>query len=351
MVDQEVLYHQRLVIGVTTFIEILGLTSYVLRLLARRLSGTRLWYDDYIMGVGWMFASTTGICYYIALRYGLGQHVQQVPPKDLENFLICNWIFQLSWTATFPTVKIAVLILYYRLFPGKTFRWVIYGIGTFLLLLLVAGLAGMVFQCIPVQSIWMPQLEHHCFDQMAFYIATGSLNLVTDFFVVLMPIPILWGLQLPPARKYGLVAVFLLAGLACAVSLRRVISLTDLNEADITWTHIGPGLWSAAEAQVLVFCANLPLMGPIVQRLRDMYRPRVRYAAKDEESNKMLDRSSGVSGSSRGQSHGTPHGAQSGAFDTVAMGTMNGGKRTSGPTVQKNQILVEMDMEQRVHQI
>lgn len=52
--DQEVLYHRRLVIGVTTFIEILGLTSYVLRLLARRLSGTRLWYDDYVMGVGWV---------------------------------------------------------------------------------------------------------------------------------------------------------------------------------------------------------------------------------------------------------------------------------------------------------
>lgn len=104
-------------------------------------------------------------------------------------------------------------MLYYRLFPGKTFRLVIYGIGTFLLLLLVAGLVGMIFQCIPVQSIWMPQLEHRCFDQLAFYIATGSLNLVTDFFVVLMPIPILWGLQLPTARKYGLVAVFLLAGL------------------------------------------------------------------------------------------------------------------------------------------
>ncbi|KAI4237308.1 MAG: hypothetical protein LQ352_007948 [Teloschistes flavicans] len=178
---------------------------------------------------------------------------------------------------------------------------------------------------------------------MAFYIATGSLNLVTDFFVVLMPIPILWGLQLPPARRYGLVAVFLLAGL--------VISLTDLNEADITWTHIGPGLWSAAEAQVLVFCANLPLMGPIVQRLRDLFHPTNRYAVKDEESNKILDRSSGVSGSSKGQSNGAPHGAQSGAFDTVAMGTMNGVKRTSGPAVQKNQILVEMDMEQRVHQL
>ncbi|KAL8691345.1 MAG: hypothetical protein Q9218_003413 [Villophora microphyllina] len=178
MTDKEVLYHQHLVIGVITFIEILGVTSYVLRLLARRLSGTRLWYDDYVMGIGW-----------------------------------CNWIFQLAWTATFPTVKIAVLILYYRLFPGKTFRLVIYGIGAFLFLLLVGGLLGMLFQCIPMESIWKPQIEHRCFNQMAFYIAGGSLNLVTDVVVVLTPIPILWGLQLPRARRYGLVAVFLLAGL------------------------------------------------------------------------------------------------------------------------------------------
>ena len=127
-------------------------------------------------------------------------------------FIQCNFVFQLSWAATFPIVKIAVLIFYNRLFPRKPFRWIIYGTGAFLSLMLLCGLLGMVLQCRPTRSIWQPGVEHRCFNQLGFYIAIGSLNLVTDVFVVLMPIPILWSLHLPPTRKSGLVAVFLLAG-------------------------------------------------------------------------------------------------------------------------------------------
>ena len=85
--------------------------------------------------------------------------------------------------------------------------------GILMLITLLYGQLCFVFQCQPVHAFWQPQVQHHCFDQMAYYIAHGSLNLVTDVFVVLMPIPILWSLQLPTARKSGLVAVFLLAGL------------------------------------------------------------------------------------------------------------------------------------------
>lgn len=47
-----VTYHQRLVIGVTTLVEVIGITAYACRLLARRLSRSSLWYDDYVMGAG-----------------------------------------------------------------------------------------------------------------------------------------------------------------------------------------------------------------------------------------------------------------------------------------------------------
>lgn len=78
--------------------------------------------------------------------------------------------------------------------------------------MLVCGLLGMILQCRPIHSSWQPGVEHSCFNQLDFYIAMGSLNLVTDVFVVLMPIPILWNLHLPSTRKSGLVAIFLLAG-------------------------------------------------------------------------------------------------------------------------------------------
>lgn len=52
MDSKAVLYNRHLIIAVTTLIEVLGITAYVLRLLARRFSNTALWWDDYVMGIG-----------------------------------------------------------------------------------------------------------------------------------------------------------------------------------------------------------------------------------------------------------------------------------------------------------
>ncbi|KAL9595843.1 MAG: hypothetical protein Q9219_006185 [cf. Caloplaca sp. 3 TL-2023] len=56
---------------------------------------------------------------------------------------------------------------------------------------------------------------------------------------------------------------------------------------DFTWTNVGPGLWSAAEVEVLVMSANLPLMSPIVRLLRPGKFHKHTY--KDEENKSILE--------------------------------------------------------------
>ena len=48
----EINHHQHLVIGVTTFLEIVAVASFALRLWARRISNASFWWDDYVMGIG-----------------------------------------------------------------------------------------------------------------------------------------------------------------------------------------------------------------------------------------------------------------------------------------------------------
>ena len=52
MGDSEIRFHRHLVIGVTTFCQVLGVSAFGLRLWARRISDASLWWDDYLMGVG-----------------------------------------------------------------------------------------------------------------------------------------------------------------------------------------------------------------------------------------------------------------------------------------------------------
>ena len=52
MSADEISHHQHLVIGVTTFLEIVAVASFALRLWARRISNASFWWDDCVMGIG-----------------------------------------------------------------------------------------------------------------------------------------------------------------------------------------------------------------------------------------------------------------------------------------------------------
>lgn len=86
--------------------------------------------------------------------------------------------------------------------------------GIFLVLFLLSSWLAVALQCLPIHGFWQPDVPHHCFDQVTYYIAQWSLNFATDVLVVLMPIPLLWKLHLPTVRRVGLVVVFLLGGLS-----------------------------------------------------------------------------------------------------------------------------------------
>ena len=48
-----------------------------------------------------------------------------------------------------------------------------------------------------------------CIDFRATYIVHGILNVITDFATMLIPLPLLWQLNLPRSRKLQLVGIFL----------------------------------------------------------------------------------------------------------------------------------------------
>lgn len=125
----------------------------------------------------------------------------------------CFYVLQLTYVATLPLVKFSVLLFYYRIFPQQKFRYALYGMGTFLILFFLSSVLAVVLQCRPIHAFWEPEIPHHCFNQVAFYIAQGSLNFVSDVMVVVMPIPLIWKLRLPLIRRIGLIIVFLLGGL------------------------------------------------------------------------------------------------------------------------------------------
>lgn len=71
-----------------------------------------------------------------------------------------------------------------------------------------------ILLCLPPSDFWaISKVDKHCVDAIKFYTAHAVLNVVTDVFILLLPIPGLRKLMLPPAQKFGLLMVFMLGGL------------------------------------------------------------------------------------------------------------------------------------------
>jgi hypothetical protein len=65
------------------------------------------------------------------------------------------------------------------------------------------------FICHPIQMNWNPfTLGGKCGNQKRAFAITGIVDVVTDLAILLVPIPMVWKLQLPKANKLGLLVIF-----------------------------------------------------------------------------------------------------------------------------------------------
>ena len=67
--------------------------------------------------------------------------------------------------------------------------------------------------CIPLQAFWDPTVIGRCIsiDKINFGIALSDALL--DAVLLVMPVPLLWGLQVAKTQKMALLAIFALGGL------------------------------------------------------------------------------------------------------------------------------------------
>ena len=64
----------------------------------------------------------------------------------------------------------------------------------------------------PVALFWDKSLDGHCIDESKVLIVVSSMNVFTNFMLLVMPITQLWNLKVGQSKKIQLMAVFLLGG-------------------------------------------------------------------------------------------------------------------------------------------
>ncbi|KAJ5502343.1 hypothetical protein N7463_005217 [Penicillium fimorum] len=243
----------------------ISLSSTILRILSRRMRDIRLGLDDYCMiSATLLIMACTVVVILMVTMGGVGLHATtgEVAFTDIEFNLKMIIVCQVLYGIGLSLVKTSMMVLYHKLFGTKaSIRIAIYLTGAIVWAWGLSIVLESFLICHPVAFNWNPTLPGGgCGNRNAAFVVAGVLNMVTDFMVMILPIPYIWKLQLRVGRKIGLSVAFSLGLFVSAISMVRVVSLMNIDFNDLTYTLPIPLMWSVIEQQLALIAANLPLL-------------------------------------------------------------------------------------------
>ncbi|KAJ3528893.1 hypothetical protein NM208_g10001 [Fusarium decemcellulare] len=237
-----------------------AILALVLRLIARRMTKMKLWFDDYFTCVALAFASTyCSITIFWTVRYRLGQSLASIQDIDetdhiREKSRLLLWICELCYAASVAFSKLAILSFYWRVFRFTSIR-------TFIV----------IFHCVPVQAYWDKSItDARCpFNEAAFFFCTVLIHCLMDCIILILPVIEVMKMHLPSSQKLAVVGLFTSGTIVCVASVFVLIQSIHYNPR----TREMPKeialnmLWAAVEVNMAIFSACLPMLRPIFRQI------------------------------------------------------------------------------------
>lgn len=122
-----------------------------------------------------------------------------------------TWLTEIFYMVVLGLTKMAILLLYLRVFPTQNFRKVVVASLVVCAAYIPAFALAISFHCSPISygwTSWSGETEGHCFNLNAFAWAHAIINIIFDLWVLLLPMPQLLQLHLGRRKKVHLLLMF-----------------------------------------------------------------------------------------------------------------------------------------------
>ncbi|KAK8066779.1 hypothetical protein PG997_013526 [Apiospora hydei] len=294
-----------LTVGFTLFATVV----VAMRFIARRRQGAKLLIDD------WLTVVTLVLCYgNMAMNMIFTQGSPEadiVSAKTLvgAEILYCTGV---------NMYKIALLYLYFRLFPTRDIRLGSYILGGVSCAWNVACVFAAAFQCLPREKLWRPWLPGGCIDLFLTQLAISVPCMLLDVAILCLPMRHVWNLKTNLTQRVCLTVIFLLGSYVVFTSVYRFVIFLQYNNDDNSFT-LGDGIaWNVIEIASGIISGCLPTLGPLVRIVFKAVSPSAL-------------RSRGLSGNKLGGGNSSSYAKKSGGVATIGGGNGGSHARHSRP--------------------
>ncbi|KAF2006254.1 hypothetical protein P154DRAFT_255849 [Amniculicola lignicola CBS 123094] len=249
----------------------LSIISTSLRLWAKKAGRNGITLDDYLI----VFATiclvgecASGLGY--GPPHGMGRHVIVPSADDLTMVRKGDYVFSHFYDIALVTVKLGILAFYYRVFVVPVFRKIVLATSAFIIAWGIGITVTLALACRPIQAFWDSTVTGKCVDLLTFTYFTNISNLITDIWIFLMPVPVIWHLQLQTKKKLLLCLIFCMGLATCVVSSIRLTVVLGHVSPDFTWSYVPLGAYAAFEPLGGILCTNLPIIWHMWRKRRPL---------------------------------------------------------------------------------
>ncbi|KNG88224.1 hypothetical protein ANOM_004573 [Aspergillus nomiae NRRL 13137] len=202
---------------------------------------------------------------------GVGHHIPWLLVKDPASLRIwAKYLLALSflYLGSVNLPKFSILLLYYKLFPTRKMRAMVKFMMVVLVLITIATIVGTSLVCRPFSANWDGSIPGNCGNKKVLYIWASFPNIVTDVILLLLPMPVLWSLNVSQRLKVGLTITFAVGSIGLVTSVIR-FQIFFRNNAflDGTWVAVELIIWTQVETGVYLISACLPTYRPLLEHV------------------------------------------------------------------------------------
>lgn len=271
---------------VTLVFTVLATVFVGLRMLSKGWIVKRFTTDDWFTVAAWIFMLGVTVSIMIGAQDGLGMIDSEIPPVMVDPQESAIYAFTVFYNLAIMTTKTAILILYVRLAAAHAFLR-----RASIATMVVVNLAGTmlvllnIFRCRPIRAAFT-SVNGSCINLVSIFLSTSPINILTDFAILLLPLPILTRLRMEFRQKVVLVATFIVGGFVTIVDVVRVVYLQNALKAEYAENTNDPSntvsqentknygyhvsyslMWSGIEVSVGLICCCILVLKPLVMRV------------------------------------------------------------------------------------
>lgn len=151
---------------------------------------------------------------FVAIDLGIGKHIEAISPlSNITEILKLLYVSQIVFDSGIAFGKFSVLCFYLRVFPthSKRFKRAFWTTFVLVAVFILYKLPAQIFLCTPPSKYWKPETPGRCdndYTNFGLLLAGLLLDVITDLMILILPMPIITGLQMKKGRKFMLFIAF-----------------------------------------------------------------------------------------------------------------------------------------------